>query len=663
MTHLSRRRFLHVTGLVATATAAAACRPSPGPTPEATPEPPTATQPVEATPTPSPIETPATKYREAPQLAELVEKGELPPVDERLPKEPLVVEPVEEVGQYGGTWRQLHIGPVDLAQNWYMLHEPLGRYTMDFSKVVPNLPKGWEFSEDAKTITIYLREGMKWSDGEPFTADDFMFWYNDIVLNDELSPTKPSQLKRAGEVGVMEKLDDYTIRITFKEPYGAFEEFLTFPAWWAQLYQPAHYLKAFHKDYADSEELEAAMKKEGFDTWTELFAAKTAKFNNPGTPDVMPWIVQNSVEDPIQTLERNPYYWKVDPAGNQLPYIDKVTRTLVPDAEALLLKAIAGDADYQSRRVSSLANYPVVMENREKGDYRVLPNLSPQTNFGTIFFNYSHKDPVLKDLFLQRDFRIALSVAIDREEINQLLFKGQATPGQATVAPGSPWFEEEFLTKHAQYDPDQANQLLDGLGLTERDDEGFRLRADGKRLSLVDLAFTPWPDENVEIQELVKGYWKAVGVELIVKPTDRQLWGTQVHAGEHDVASYAANLGFFGNPPTVRETFCISESGQHWAPQWGLWYQTEGKEGEEPPEEVKKLQSLYERILSEPSAKRRIRLSKEGLALHADNVWMIGIVAGPKLGTFTIAKNNFRNVPSEPYSVTTVHVSQFFFKK
>ncbi len=650
---LNRREFLRLSALVTAGAVAAACAPS-APAPEPTPTP--APAPAEQAPAAA---MPETRYREAPMLAELVRQGKLPPVDERLPKEPLVVEPIEEIGQYGGTWRQLHLGTVDRWQNSYLMFERFGKYKPDFSGVDANLAKAWEFSEDGKTITIYLREGLKWSDGAPFTTDDIMFWYEDIILNDELSPTKPSQLKRAGELGVFEKIDDYTFKISFVEPYGAFTDFLP----QLIMYQPAHYLKQFHAKYASQAELDAAIQKEGFDSWTDLFGAKTEDFNNPGTPTVMAWVVQNTIEEPVQTLERNPYYWKVDPEGNQLPYIDRVTRTLLSDREALLLKAIAGEVDFQGRRIAGLDNFPVVMENRERGDYRVVPVLSPGTNYGTIFFNYHHKDPVLKDLFHKLDFRIALSVAINRDEINELIFKGQATPSQATAAIGTPWYEEQFRTAYIEYDPDKANALLDGLGLTERDEEGFRLRPDGKRLSMVNSVFTPWPPDNVEMHELVKGYWKDIGVEVIVKPTDRQLWVAQVHGLDHDIAAYAANLGFWGNPPIVRETFAVNEGGQHWAPQWGLWYQTNGEEGEEPPEDVKKLQSLYEKVLGEVSTEKRIELQKEALALHAKNIWMIGLLAEPAIGRFVIVKNNFRNVPDKPFSVTTIHTAQFFFKQ
>lgn len=610
---------------------------------------------VEKVVTPTPL--PA-KYKEAPMLTELVKAGKLPPVDERLPAEPLVVTPVEEIGTYGGTWRLLHMGAVDVMQLHYPLREFLAKSSPDFTEVVPNVAKAWEFTDNGKAITIYLRRGMKWSDGAPFTADDVMYWYQDVVLNDDLSPTKPANLKRSGELAVFKKLDDYAFKIIFADLYGAFEDFL--PT--MMPYQPGHYLKQFHAAYASQADLEAAMKKGGFDNWTALYGSKTALSNNPGTPDIWAWIVQNSIEDPVQTLERNPYYWKVDTAGNQLPYLDKVERTLLPDAEAILLKAIAGDTEYQDRRVSSLGNRPVVVQNAEKGGYRVIPTISPNTNYGTIYFNYAHKDEFLRELFNKLEFRIAFSVAINRDEINQLVYKGLATPSAATCAIGTPWYEERFRTAYIEYDPDKANKLLDDLGLTKRDAEGYRLRPDGKRLSLINLTFTPWPAENVEVQELVKGYLKDVGIEMIVKPTDRQLWVTQVQAGEHDLASYASNLGFAGNPPMVRtETFLVTY--HHWAPPWALWHQTNGAEGVEPPEEVKKLQSLYEQVLAETSAAKRIELQKQALALHAENIWQIGLHNEPDAGRFTIAKNNFRNVPEVAHDIMAYHTATFFIKK
>jgi len=606
------------------------------------------------------VEVAKVSERQAPTLQEMVKAGTLPPLEERVPLEARVIPVVEEIGTYGGVWHQMHLGFNDAWQNSYKVMERLGKFLPD-GVVTANFARGWEFSNGGRTVTIYLRKGMKWNDSEPCTADSVMYWWEDVVGNDELSPTKPSNMKHGGELANLEKLDDYTYRITFAAPFGAFEDLLPTEIHW----QPGHYLKQFHVDYAAKADLDAAMSEAGFDTWTDLYGSKTAFANNPGTPDIMCWINENPVDDPIQVWGRNAYFWKVDPEGNQLAYIDRIERLLLPDIEAILLKAIAGEADFESRRIESVENYPTVMENREKGDYRVILEDNAGSNYGTIFFNYSHKDPVLKDLFMQRDFRIALSQAIDRDEISELIYKGQAPPSAATVAIGTVWFEERFQKAYIDYDPDLANELLDGLGLDQRDAEGFRLRPDGQRLSLVILVFTPFPPSSVEIQELVKDQWAKVGIELIVKPTDRQLWVEQVHALEHDVASYIFNVGHKTQVPVAQRQFApVSESSQHWAPQWGLWYDSGGQEGEEPPEPVKQLQTLYEEILSETDAEKRVLLTKEALEILAQECYMIGIVNESDYGRWMVVRNNLRNVPDHiPGSnALAFETSQMFFR-
>jgi len=656
MARLNRRRFICIAGIATAATVAAACAGTPAPAAVVEPT----QEPAAAEATAAPAAPVAEgRFKEAPALAEMVAAGTLPPVDERLPKEPMVVE-AEEIGAFGGVWKQLHIGSGDQSQNWYLLREPLGRHSTDYGTVVPNLASGWEWSNDGKTVTFQLREGLRWSDGAPFTANDVMWWYENVVLNDELSPTKPSNLKRAGELAVFEKVDDYSFSITFAEPYGAFEEFIPSMVMWA----PGHFLQDFHASFADEADLQAAMDSEGFTTWTDLYSARTSTFNNPGTPEIIAWTPTNLQDQPVQIWERNPYYWKVDAEGNQLPYLDRLERTLLPDVEALLLKAIAGDADYQSRRVGGLANYPVVKENEEKGNYRIFLVKNVGSNYGAIFFNFYHKDPVLNELFNTLDFRIALSVAVDRDELNALLFRGQATPGNVTASVDSPWYKAEYGTMYAQYDPDMANQLLDEIGLTERDGEGFRLRSDGSRLSVVNLVFTPWPAENVEMQGLIKDYWQAVGVEMIVKPTESQLWSTINDTLDYDVMSYIANHGWPGNSPITRPTFAVT-ANEDWAPAWSLWYASGGAEGEEPPAEIQELQGLYDQILAEADADKRNSMYDQALKLHAENLWMLGMLGEPAIGRFGLIKNDIHNMPiDEPvgWEPTIVYTPAAMFK-
>jgi len=601
------------------------------------------------------------KFNEAPMLRVKVAAGKLPPVEERLPEEPLVAKPIEEIGQYGGVWRQAHMGTRDRWQNSYWLREPLIRWNKDYTDFVPNVAKDWKFSEDGKSITFFLRKGIKWSDGFPFTADDFMFWWNEIILNDELTPVKPASFKVGGELGTLEKLDDYTIRFSFTGPYPTILEELV----WYNCGAPKHYLKLFHPKYTSMDKIKKIMKKEGFDLWIDLFGSKSDWLNNPGCPQIDAWIPQNTQDKPIQIFERNPYYWKIDTEGNQLPYIDYIRRTLVGDIETIVLKAIAGEVDLQSRRIRGLSNYPLVMENQEKGDYRVIQCISLGKNYATIYFNFHHKDSVLRKLFRDKRFRIALSIAINREEISSLLYMGLAVPSQAICAKGSPWYEEKFAKIYTEYDPERANKILDEIGLKWDKNHEYRLRPDDKRLSFVNLVNTSWPAENVEIQELIKGYWKKIGIQVAVKPADRALYDTRVSAAEHDIASYQARMGSCGFSPLKSEYVFPKHAHIGWAPMWGLWFASNGKAGEEPPEKVKYLMEIYNKALSEPSPERKISLLKEAIKIFAENLWIIGVVQEAPQAEFCIVKNNFRNVPEPlPYGVTPwCHTAQFFIKK
>ncbi|NQS88251.1 ABC transporter substrate-binding protein [Patescibacteria group bacterium] len=607
----------------------------------------------------------AMEYKEAPELRVKVAAGELLPVEKRLPEEPLVVKPVEEIGQYGGTWRQLHMGPVDKSQMGYLVSEHLVRYSPDFTDVLPNVVKSWEISKDAKSITFFLRKGMKWSDGASFTADDFMFWWDDIILNDELTPVKPALFKIGGELGVFKKLDDYTIRWSFVNPYGIFLESIA--GWFTPImYAPKHYLKRFHPKYMPMDEIKETMEAEGFDSWIDLFSAKNDwGFNNPECPQICAWIPQNMIDKPIQIWVRNPYYWKVDTEGNQLPYVDGIHRILLSDTQTILLKAIAGEADFTYRRVQGFENYTIVMENREKGDYRVIPLFSMGVNQAAILINFHHKDPVLRKLFCDLRFRIALSVAIDREEINELIWKGQGFISQVAPGPGTPGYEERFAKMYTELNPKRANQLLDEIGLTKRDEKGYRLRPDGKRLRFVISVFTPWPPEAVEMMELCKGYWEEIGIETVVKPTDRALWITRVQAAEHDIAVYSAGVGGWPGFLSVGVPTFPLDMGFYAAPMWALWFASGGTEGEEPPVEMKRLMELYGEILSSPSVEKRIELMKEVFTNHVENLWMIGTIAEPPIMRFGVAKNNFRNIPKGTLcgDLTIYHPATWFFEQ
>ncbi len=593
------------------------------------------------------------EYHEAPEMAALVASGELPPLEERLPVEPVVVQPDEAIGKYGGTLVVNIDGtrPVSSDVNYFLI-EPLTVHSPQ-EEIIPNVASGWEWNDDYTQLTLMLRQGIKWSDGTPFTADDIMFWWNDFVLNEELTPTPHALLKRDGVVAELVKTDDFTVQFSFAKPYALFTIYLGswgFPRT-DPTTMPMHYLKQFHPNYAEMATIEAAMKEDGFDTWVDLFNFKRGA-ENPDNPSLAAWILNERPPQEVQTYRRNPYYWKVDTEGNQLPYISEIRTNRIADTEATLLKTIAGELDYVGIGwVGGPANLALLTENKEAADYRfAYANWMPNA-YGNIMFNYTSGDETKRELYNKKEFRQALSVAINREEIVKLQYKGGVFPSQIAPARGAPYHgESELFQSWAQYDPELSNKMLDELGLTERDAEGFRMAPNGEKLLLIISATTSWPPETPVLMELVRGYWGSVGINATVAPEDGALWGTRHNNGEHDVAARGGHFG--GGPvhPTLNaNTFALS--GWQWSPEWAKWLDTNGEEGSEPPDEVKQLRVLRDQILGEADAEVRNTLMQQVFEIHMDNLWSIGLVVDdPRFGQLKIVKNRVRNVPTSSIS-------------
>ena len=378
-------------------------------------------------------------FKEAPQLAELVKAGKLPPVAERIGQDPLVIKPLQSIGKYGGTWRAGFTGPADFWNGFRCCSGPDHLMFWDYTgdKVMPNLARGLEMQDGGKAWLVHLRRGMKWSDGKPFTADDFVFWFEDIYRNKDLVPTPSATLAINGKQGVIEKVDTYTVRYKFAEPYFMFPDVLAGSTelagqmWGYRAlggFAPAHYLKQFHPKYAKAEELDKKAKDAKFDSWVRYFLNRNDWATNPDLPVLSPWKTVTPINTATWTLERNPYSVYVDTTGNQLPYIDKVVLTLAENLEVLNLRAIAGEYDYASRHVD-LGKLPVLIENQQKGNYKV--HLDPGDYCDLIIkFNLNYDaDPEIGKWFNTADFRRALSLGIDRDQINETFWLGTGTPG------------------------------------------------------------------------------------------------------------------------------------------------------------------------------------------------------------------------------------------
>ncbi len=600
-----------------------------------------------------------TKFNEAPQLAELVKQGKLPPVEQRLPKNPLVVTPYEEIGEYGGTWRRTWSGLSDSPGPYKLCSEHLVMFNKDGTKILPNVAESWKVSRDAKVYTFKLREGIKWSDGIPLTTEDVMFWYEDILLNKELTPTIPTWLIAGGKPCKIDKIDTYSFRVTFEEPSPLFLISIGKMGGGHTFFAPKHYLKQFHPKYTPKEKLDELVKKEGLQNWYQLFSNKNDFLQNPELPVIYPWRTTTPHTVTLQVMERNPYYWKIDPAGNQLPYIDRITHLLLQSGETAVLKAIAGEVDMQERGLA-LADYTLLMENRTKGDYRVLRWPQGTGASPAILLNQNVKDPVLRKIFEDRRFRFALSLAINREEINQLFYLGLGEPRQASIISGAPFYDPEWEKAYAEYNPKKANEYLDKMGLTKRDKDGFRLRPDGKT-----LAITIEYSGERPYMEVIKKYWENIGIKVALKPLERSLYVTRARAGELEVGvwGFDRNVAVLSDPGHLLGM--VAEAP--WAPLYATWYTTGGKGGEEPRGDIRKIYELWDKVKVTGDEKQRNRYFKEIINLHKKNIWMIGLVG--EVPQLIVVKNNFRNIPDgllwddNIRSPKNARPEQFFFKK
>jgi peptide/nickel transport system substrate-binding protein len=651
---ISRREFMRVSALTAAGVVVVACGADGGP-----PAQDEASAAEEAAPASAAA---PSKYNEAPMLAEMVANGELPPVDERLPLNPLVITPEEEIGDYGGVWNRLATSAGDNQLGGKVGGEHLVRYNKDGTQINPNVFESWEVSSDGSTFTFHLRPGMRWSDGEHYTANDLLFYYEDVLLNEELTSSFPNWLMIDGEHVVIEKLDDYTIQFKFAAPYALFINVLGSLRGDAFAQYCAHYLKQFHIKYADKDELDAMIKDAGVEHWYQVFGRKPSTRRNQDTPSYLPWNLSTpSHNDPL-VADRNPYYWKVDPEGNQLPYIDTIHWSLVDGKDQLNLRAIQGEVDMQLRHIT-FDNVPLFMENQERGNYRVMLWQRGQVTDTVLHLNHTNKDPVLREIVQDKRFRYALSLGINRADIIEAVYLGQAEPNQVSPTKTSAVYWEPQAKNLIEHDPERANAYLDEMGLTERDGEGYRLRPDGERLSIVfeyAAVFGAWGD----IAELLTSDWTELGIELISTEMDRSLFGQRLSANEIDLGVWTGSGEF--NPFIEPRSFVALESN-YALRQYAYWWTSGGKEGVEPTGDILRVLELWEEIKVTVDVEEQRALFRQILELNKENLWLIGIATAPPQPV--IVKNYFRNVPEDgmyddqPRSPSNTAMEQYFIRQ
>lgn len=588
----------------------------------------------------------AQSYQEAPMLRELVERGKLPPVEQRLPEQPAIVQPYEKTGVYGGQLRTVTGSTDNLDELQYFVFEPLMRFTSDGVTIVPNVVSRWELSEDAKSITLHLRKGMRWSDGVPVTVDDVLFAWYDVILNTDITlPSRiPSAFKVGGEPMELERIDNLMFRLEFSEPYGAIPYFLTRTIMSDSLILPKHYLKDYHPKYTPEEEILAKAKQAGFASWFEFFRSvnypsRSTGSLSPNTPADYPtlgaWQVAQVPATGHVILKRNPYYWKIDPQGNQLPYIDRIQSTYIGNPEARNLEFVSGKVDFASLH-ARLENSPLFLSNRQKGGYNVYFWQENQGSRVSYYFNQTHLDPALRKIFQDRRFRVAMSLAINRREINDIVYFGKCTPRQDTVNRICSFFEPQFETNYARYDPQEANRILDEMGLKRRGTMGWRYMPDGKQLVITLDVHSAEP--YLKTAKLVKEYWQDAGILLNWRVVQSGLLFLRMAGNLLDV---------LGNPNDVATDIMVLREPLcgifRWAPLWYRWFVTEGRQGEEPPERIKAQYRVWEELRRTADPQERIRLGKELIRSKSENLWGIGTV-GNTLAPVIVSKR-LHNVP------------------
>ena len=582
---------------------------------------------------------------ETPMLASTVGDMLLPPVSQRVPQAPRIFfgSGRKSLGRHGGDWRML----VGRAKDTRLLnvygYARLVCYDENYTFVTDILSQ--VEIKDYRVYTLTLREGHRWSDGHPFTSEDFRYYWQDVATNSMLAPTGPPRaLLARGEEPRFEIIDEFTIRYSWSQPNPYFLPALA-SASPVFIYRPAHYLKGFHAAYTDPAKLEKLAAESGKRNWAALHNSvdNMYRFDNPDLPTLQPWVNTTRAPATRFVAKRNPYFHRIDAEGRQLPYIDRVLLD-VADSKLIPAKTGAGVADLQTRGLF-FNNYTFLKEGEARNDFSVRLWNTVRGSHLALYPNLNVNDPVWQKSVRDARFRRALSLAINRHEINQVIYFGLAIEGNNTVLPLSPLHEKNYRTDWAEFDIARANALLDELGLDQRDDDGLRLLPDGRPMRII-VETAGEDTEQTDVLELIHDTWKQAGIKLYTKPSQREVFRNRIFSGDTLMSIWS---GYENGIPTADmspEDFVpTSQQGYHW-PKWGQYYETMGRSGE-PVDlaPVKELVALNERWLDAMSPGERADVWREILEIHADKVFTIGLIAGVRQPV--VVSNRLRNVPVE----------------
>jgi peptide/nickel transport system substrate-binding protein len=509
----------------------------------------------------------------------------------------------------------------------------------------PYILREYKVNDNFTEWTLILRKGMKWSDGVPFTSADFEFWYEDTLLNKDVTPAISAMWQTNGNVMKLEAVDEVTVKIAFTDPYPAFDTVMLYSARFENnLWAPKHYLEKYHKKY--NPDADTLAKSEGHEGWARaLNYHKNRMQSDTDTkaPGITPWILTQIDPQGNKYFERNPYYWVVDKEGNQLPYLDQQIVVLVQDAQTRTLKLASGELHAAAENPLPVKDYTLYKNGEQQGDYTTYLFDNTRGSDAAYTFNLNHKDPVLRKIFNEVIFREAMSLAINRQQINDVLYFGKAVIRQA-VPPANTSFIEPWMNDYmCQYDPEGANKRLDDLGLKWNAAHTQRLRPDGKPFAII-LEST---EEYTPMGEMVAEMWTAVGIKTDYKQQERSFARERFVTNERDAQSFTfspvSEFTLRADTRLVRPAWRRDEIG--FAAIWTEWYDTNGAKGEKPPAEVDYQQKLIDEwVVLSPSNPEYLKKGKEWLTTHTKTLWYIGLSVAPRV---VMISNKLGNTPKE----------------
>ena len=590
-----------------------------------------------------------------------------PPIAERIPLDPLIVDLEARgrtAGRHGGTLNMFVSRSKDVRYMAVWGYARLVGYNAEYD-LVPDILRDVEV-EDGRRFTFHLRRGHRWSNGHRFTTEDFRYWWEDVALNEELSPSGPPvEMLVDGKPPVVTVVDEVTIRYEWHAPNPMFLPALA-QARPVYIYRPAKFMKKYHAKYAPPDKLAERVESSGKKTWAALHNRKDNlyKFDNPKLPVLQPWVNTKKKNSQRYILVRNPYFHRIDQQGRQLPYVDQINLEIA--ASGLIpVKASLGEASLQIRSLG-FSDAPVLKKNQDKHGFVTHLWRSGAANEVALYPNLNYADPAWRALFRDLRFRRALSLAISRNAINKVLFYGLAKPRAVAALEESPLYDEATATAYARLDLNEANRLLDEIGLVERRGDGIRRLPDGRPMEII-IETAGERGEVEDTLELIAATWRQIGIKLLVKPQDRDVLRNRAYAGKTMmVAWYGWNAGIPTPQNAPKELAPVDQANFTW-PKWGQYYQTKGSAGEKPDlPEAMKLMGLFDSWAKATDIAERTEIWKTMLAIHAEQLFCIGTVARAPVPLVRSA--NLMNVPEtgiyawDPGGQLGVHrMDEFYF--